>query len=398
MICRKCGKYVTDKSLFCNYCGNKIQTECPHCGRLLSADSLFCNYCGTRLSNIPETSSYDDISNDYDECYIKTFLEQPNCEIPEEVISFLNNMDLERNPILNSPDDITNELIEKILENDLDSLTINYEFTRCQNEDEELYEWENEQNQNNPFWRANSVKPLKRLEFEIKLGSNVHSLAYAFWQFEELEYVNIKDTSNVTDMSGMFAETKSFNQPIGNWDTSKVTNMNSMFHGAESFNQPIGNWNTSKVTDMADMFEYATSFNQPIGNWDTSKVTDMYSMFKGAKSFNQPIGNWDTSKVTDMSRMFEDATSFNQPIGNRDTSKVTYMDDYLIDDYLPDEEDDYLPDEEDDYDEEYYGKRKSNFVCNEWNEQTWEEYKDWLKEGTGLESEYWGDMEPDAHD
>ena len=66
------------------------------------------------------------------------------------------------------------------------------------------------------------------------------------------------------------------------------------------------------------------------------------------------------------------------------------MDDYLIDDYLPDEEDDY--------DEEYYGKRKSNFVCNEWNEQTWEEYKDWLKEGTGLESEYWGDMEPDAHD
>ena len=137
MICRKCGKYVTDKSLFCNYCGNKIQTECPHCGRLLSADSLFCNYCGIKLSSIPDTSGYDDISNDYDECYIKTFLEQPNCEIPEEVISFLNNMDLERNPILNSPDDITNELIEKILENDLDSLTINYEFTRCKEDDED---------------------------------------------------------------------------------------------------------------------------------------------------------------------------------------------------------------------------------------------------------------------
>ena len=88
MICKKCRKYVTDKSLFCNYCGNKIQTECPHCGKLLSADSRFCNYCGTRLQNIPVTHDYDDIpnSNDYDDPYIRTFLESPNYDMPEEVI------------------------------------------------------------------------------------------------------------------------------------------------------------------------------------------------------------------------------------------------------------------------------------------------------------------------
>ena len=182
MICKKCRKYVTDKSLFCNYCGNKIQTECPHCGKLLSADSRFCNYCGTRLQNIPVTHDYDDIPNFYDIIH------------------------RERNPILNSPDDITDELIEKILENDLDSLTINYEFTRCSNEgsNEDYDKWKNEQNRNNPFWRANSITPIKRIEFEVRLGPGVHSLACAFQFFEKLEYVNIKDTSNVTRMDAMF--------------------------------------------------------------------------------------------------------------------------------------------------------------------------------------------------
>ena len=339
MICKKCRKYVTDKSLFCNYCGNKIQTECPHCGKLLSADSRFCNYCGTRLQNIPVTHDYDDIPNFYDIIH------------------------RERNPILNSPDDITDELIEKILENDLDSLTINYEFTnRPQNfleHVEDLFEYDlgfgeefskprdsvigelcNFQSQINPFTRANNIKPIKRIDFEIKFGSNVHSLAFAFCNFHELEYVSIKSISNITDISYMFLFASSFNQPIGNWDiigatsfnqpignwdTSNVTDMGEMFYNAISFNQPISNWDTSRVTDMRGMFKKATAFNQPIGNWDTSKVTDMAKMFRGAKSFNQPIGNWDTSMVTDMSSMFSYAESFNQPIGNWNTSKVTDM-------------------------------------------------------------------------
>ena len=170
---------------------------------------------------------------------------------------------MNRNPVLNSPDDITDELIQRIIDDNLDSLTINYEFTRGPNTYEGWCKRNKEQIRTNPFWRANSIKPLERISFEIKLGPNVHSLAGAFSEFHELEYVNIKDTSNVTDMSCMFACASSFNQPIGNWDTSKVTDMSEMFLEAKSFNQPISNWNTSDVTCMLDMFKGAASYSYP---------------------------------------------------------------------------------------------------------------------------------------
>ena len=214
---------------------------------------------------------------------------------------------MNRNHVLNSPNDITDELIHQIINNDLDSLTINYEFTQklCRNWTEDDWNnWNKEQFRINPFWKANRITPLKRIEFEIKLGENVHSLASAFENFKKLEYVNIQDTSGVTDMKQMFHRAISFNQPIGNWNTAKVTDMSFMFHNAKSFNQPIDSWNTSNVTNMACMFCGATSFNQPIDIWDTSNVTDMSSMFLRAISFNQPLGNWDTSNVTDMKSLY----------------------------------------------------------------------------------------------
>ena len=294
------------------------------------------------------------------------------------------------NPVLNSVDDVTSELISRIRNNELNSLTINYEFAipkkitffRTLDYHNELKEYTcsinpfiladlsavainkqyNKKFANEEYIKAHGedyddyedyiIKKhheeyidlsepldamltnyefsdirgfLKRLEFEIILGPNVHTLAGAFENCTNLEFVNIKSTSNITSMRGMFANANKFNAPIGNWDTSKVTDMSEMFRWASSFNQPIGNWDTSKVTNMKSMFMMARAFNQPIGNWDTSNVTDMQEMFYSAESFNQPIGNWDTSNVTDMNYMFNEASSFNQPIGRWDTSKVTNM-------------------------------------------------------------------------
>ena len=168
----------------------------------------------------------------------------------------------------------------------------------------------------------------ERLDFIEVLDRRNFSDSYTEFlkkKYKEVFELNNLDVSRLTDMGGIFADNKWFNEPIGNWNVSNATDTSEMFAGAESFNQPIGNWNVSNVTEMTGMFGGALKFNQPIGNWDVSKVTDMHHMFNEAKRFNQPIGSWNVSMVTDMQAMFEEAKTFNQPIGNWDVSKVIYM-------------------------------------------------------------------------
>ena len=109
--------------------------------------------------------------------------------------------------------------------------------------------------------------------------------------------MNPWDTSNTTNMSYMFQNANSLNQPLGSWDTSNVTNMSYMFNGSTStphsiFNQDLGNWNVGSVQNMQGMFIYARNFNNGdstgINNWDTSSLTNMQNMFYDAINFNQP--------------------------------------------------------------------------------------------------------------
>ena len=287
MYCSKCGKEIADGSVYCNHCGANIIKASNSNKRLVAIGAVIALLAAVAFGAI------------------KTYRAT--------------------NPVLNSSADITDELIDKIITNSIDSITFNYEFTVCQGKYEKSDDWKNEQNRINPFWRANSIQPIRRIKFEVILTEKSSSLACAFYGFKKLEFVNLKDTSGVTNMNGMFLGAASFNQPVGNWDTSMVTDMSDMFLGAASFNQPIDNWDTSRVTDMSAMFKGAKSFNQPIGSWNTSKVTNMKYMFSDAESFNQPIGSWNTSMVTNMRGMFWGAESFNQPIGNWDTSRVTNM-------------------------------------------------------------------------
>jgi surface protein len=64
------------------------------------------------------------------------------------------------------------------------------------------------------------------------------------------------------DSSDMFANQTNLTAiEFSGVNTENVKNMSGMFENAYSFNQPINNWNVSKVTTMAQMFHNAMSFN-----------------------------------------------------------------------------------------------------------------------------------------
>ncbi len=97
---------------------------------------------------------------------------------------------------------------------------------------------------------------------------------------------NVRD---VTDMSGLFANRRGFNESLANWNVSRVTSMKSMFTGSLHFNQPLDTWDVRNVTDMSGMFNWATAFNQSLSAWRLDSVRDMSKMFCVSTAFKQRI-------------------------------------------------------------------------------------------------------------
>ena len=171
--------------------------------------------------------------------------------------------------------------------------------------------------------------------------------------------LNDIDTSNITDMSQLFASTygsdggynrrwllgdstdaidfSRFDGDISQWDVSNVKKMRAMFKGSK-FNGDISKWDVSKVQDMAQMFRLS-KFNGDISKWDVSKVQDMAQMFRLSK-FNGDISKWDVLGVRNMTRMFY-KSKFNGDLSKWRVPRGRYMKNVFDDSPLEGKEPDW---------------------------------------------------------
>ena len=147
--------------------------------------------------------------------------------------------------------------------------------------------------------------------------SGVTNMRELFWDADLLETCWF-NTSNVTDMYGMFAYTSV--KTIPNLYTHNVTTMQEMFDHC-SLLEAIPWMDTSNVTSMEAMMEGTQIVSFP--ELDTHKVTSMWDMFRSCLHLKD-VPMMDTSSVVTMKDMFYDCASL-ETIPTFNTSKVKNM-------------------------------------------------------------------------
>ena len=129
---------------------------------------------------------------------------------------------------------------------------------------------------NGPTGLFYNCKNLTRVYFYGIVSGDCTSLFNGCIRLRTVEFK--KNTSDITNMSYMFAGCISFNQVL-DWDVKNVSYMNGMFMGAAIFNQPL-NWDVRYLVIANHMFHGANKFDATtIECWDVNSIEQCCNMF-----------------------------------------------------------------------------------------------------------------------
>lgn len=104
----------------------------------------------------------------------------------------------------------------------------------------------------------------------------LHNRGYQFRGCKNLSRFSAVDMPNLygmTNLTGMFAECRLFNDPsVGQWTMDSVVTVSNMFYNASAFNQPL-NWQLPSLRKADLMFYNASAFNQDLTSWCVPQLT-----------------------------------------------------------------------------------------------------------------------------
>ncbi|QSB52064.1 BspA family leucine-rich repeat surface protein [Leuconostoc falkenbergense] len=185
-------------------------------------------------------------------------------------------------------------------------------------------------NLNNTFgWRAELPELVTAIRFEDDVAAPVNSnqLFSDLENLQSFDDTNL-DTSNVEDMSSMFAYSAGLSTlDLSHFNTDKVENMENMFGGLSSLTAlNIESFNTSNVTDMSYMFSDTSLSSLDLSHFNTDKVENMACMFLMMPNLTAlDLSSFNTSNVTDMFGMFAVNGLKHLNLSHFDTARVENM-------------------------------------------------------------------------
>ncbi|MEB3365099.1 BspA family leucine-rich repeat surface protein [Lactobacillus sp. R2/2] len=153
-----------------------------------------------------------------------------------------------------------------------------------------------------------SIKKIK-ITGPLKLAGDASWMFWLLSGLTEIEGLDQVDTSEVTNMFGMFSSCNSLEHlDLSSFNTKKVTDMSNMFGSCFKLSSiDLHSFDTSSVTEMRFMFSNCQSLTSlDLSNFNTAKVTDMTDMFQycpNLKTLN--ISSFQMAQVTSKSEMLK---------------------------------------------------------------------------------------------
>ncbi|MEE6665611.1 BspA family leucine-rich repeat surface protein, partial [Limosilactobacillus fermentum] len=143
-----------------------------------------------------------------------------------------------------------------------------------------------------------------------KLAKSLASQSIAFAISKTSGKYSDKVIATANDWSFVFSYTDLVNADLSNLDTRSITNMGWLFCDNTGL-KTVGNlshWDTSNVRDMSYMFAGYNGVIGDLSHWDTSNVRYMCSMFGSSRAAVSGLNTWNTRQTTNMSDMFDDSS------------------------------------------------------------------------------------------
>ena len=222
---------------------------------------------------------------------------------------------------------------------DQKTLTFFYDTKRATREGTTwgIEEKKEDNGQQYPAWAGtypNSNYTITKAVFDDSFA-NFRPTSTAQWLQSLRFLINIEglqnlNTSEVTDMHGMFAGCKALTSlDLKSFNTSSVTNMSDMFAGCKALTAlDLSYFNTSNVTEMNWMFYDCSALTSlDLKSFNTSNVADMEGLFWGCLDLaTLNLKSFNTEKVTSMKGMFYDCSVLTSlDLKNFNTENVTNM-------------------------------------------------------------------------